>query len=197
MAKSRLKLMQKQKRNGWEAELSQYSSQNSELLSNIRQLQQEKKQYTITAPISGTITNYNGIKQGNFISINQNIAQISSDDELIVECYLQPKDIGLIYRGMDVSFQLDAFNYNQWGTANGKVIEILEDIVNIDNSPAFKVKCKLETTHLQLKNGYTGKLKKGMTLSGRFKLTRRSLFELLYDKTDDWLNPKMLHSQLN
>ena len=29
-----------------------------------------------------------------------------------------------------------------------------------------------------------------MTLTGRFMLIRRNLFQLLYDKTDNWLNPK-------
>jgi len=196
LAKSRLKLMRNQKRNEWETELSNYSLQNNELLSKISQLQKEKKHYTIIAPISGTISQYKGIKKGNFISANQVIAQISPDDELIVECYVQPKDIGLINKDMQASFQLDAFNYNQWGTAKGKVIEVLEDIVKMDGTPVFKVKCILQTNYLQLKSGYKGKLKKGMTLTGRFKLARRSLFDLLYDKTDDWLNPKMLHSQL-
>lgn len=192
LAKSRLKLMRNQKRNEWEAELSRYTLQNNELLSNIKQLQKEKGLYTIVAPVSGTISEYKGIEKGNFIAANQTVAQISPGDELIVECYVQPKDIGLIRKNMDASFQLDAFNYNQWGTATGKVSEILEDIVNIDGHPVFKVRCRLQTPYLQLKNGYKGKLKKGMTLTGRFKLAQRSLFDLLYDKTDDWLNPKIL-----
>jgi len=29
-----------------------------------------------------------------------------------------------------------------------------------------------------------------MTLRSHFVVTKRSLFDLLYDKTDDWLNPK-------
>jgi len=28
-----------------------------------------------------------------------------------------------------------------------------------------------------------------MTFNARFKLTERTLFELLYDKIDNWLNP--------
>ncbi len=196
LAKSRLELMRKQKRNEWEIALNEYKRQNEELHSTINQLREEKKHYIITAPENGTITGYKGIKAGNFISINQNIAQISPDDDLIVECYVQPKDIGLIHEKMEVNFQLDAFNYNQWGTAKGTVNEIMEDIANINDKPVFIVRCKLNNTYLQLKNGYKGKLKKGMTLTGRFKLTRRSLFDLLYDKTDDWLNPKIIKSEL-
>ncbi len=196
LAENRLNLMRKQKRNEWQIAMNELTRQNEEFYSNIKQLIEEKRNYIICAPASGTITGYTGIKAGNFIVANQNIAQISPDDELIVECYVQPQDIGLIHENMKVSFQLDAFNYNQWGTANGKVLEIPADISNINNQPVFIIKCNLQNTYLQLKNGYKGRLKKGMTLTARFKLTRRSLFDLLYDKTDDWLNPKVMNSGL-
>ncbi|MCF6243155.1 MAG: HlyD family secretion protein [Bacteroidales bacterium] len=196
LALNRMLLMRKQKRNEWQIAMNEYSRQNEELRSKIKQLKEEKKQYIITATENGTITEYQGIKAGNFITINQKIAQISPDDELIVECYVSPKDIGFIQKNMDVNFQLDAFNYNQWGLANGKVIEIPADISNINNQPVFVVKCKLENTALKLRNGYIGKLQKGMTLTGRFKLNKRSLFDLLYDKTDDWLNPKIANSKM-
>jgi HlyD family secretion protein len=84
---------------------------------------------------------------------------------------------------------LDAFNYNQWGLASGKVNEISKDIININEQPVFRVRCSLDTRFLQLKNGYRGNLKKGMTLTGRFYLTDRSLWQLLFDKIDDWMNP--------
>ena len=40
-----------------------------------------------------------------------------------------------------------------------------------------------------LKNGYSRPLKKGMTLQARFVITKRSLWQLVYDKIDNWLNP--------
>lgn len=55
--------------------------------------------------------------------------------------------------------------------------------------PVFKVQCSLDQQYLQLKNGFKGYFKKGMTANVRFKLIKRSLFDLLYDKMDDWLNP--------
>jgi membrane fusion protein, peptide pheromone/bacteriocin exporter len=192
MAENRLKLLVSQKISEWQARIVQYELQNSELSSLVIKLRKEKEQYVIKAPISGTINQYSGIKPGNFISPNQAVAQISPIEDLVVECLINPKDIGYIRDEMDVHFQFDAFNYNQWGMAQGKVAEIMEDIVQINNSPFFKVRCYLHTDYLQLKNGYKGKLKKGMTLTARFKIARRSLFDLLYDKADDWLNPKIM-----
>ena len=97
---------------------------------------------------------------------------------------------------MNVTFQFHSFNYNQWGIGTGNVIELSNNVVSIDNQPYFKVRCSLDQSFLQLKNGYKGYLKKGMTLTGRFKITKRSLFQLLYDKTDNWLNPKISGNEL-
>lgn len=44
------------------------------------------------------------------------------------------------------------------------------------------------------KNGYKGYLKKGMTLQARFIITERTLWQLLYDKVDDWINPATYHT---
>ena len=38
----------------------------------------------------------------------------------------------------------------------------------IDNKPFFKVRCLLDKKQLHLNNGFTGDLKKGMTLQARF-----------------------------
>jgi HlyD family secretion protein len=70
------------------------------------------------------------------------------------------------------------------------VIEIPTDVVMNNNQPVFQVRCSLDTSVLTLKNGYQGTLKKGMLLTGCFYLTNRSLCQLLFDKIDDWMNPK-------
>lgn len=82
----------------WQTKFTELKTKIEGLQSNIEQLQREKQQYIITAPISGTITDYTGVK-------------------------------------------------------------------------------------------------KGMTLTGRFMITKRSLLQLLYDKTDNWLNPKITENE--
>jgi HlyD family secretion protein len=50
---------------------------------------------------------------------------------------------------------------------------------------------------MTLKNGYNAQLKKGMTFSIRFMVVRRTLFQLLYDKMDNWLNPNITNKNSN
>ena len=176
----------------WRNDLEQCRQKKLEHQSMVERLQKERNHHFITAPVSGKITQYSGLQAGNYVVPNQVIAEISPENDLLVECYLSPADIGMIHDSMDVRFQLDAFHHNQWGLAHGKVKDISPDIFMQNNQPFFKVRCHLQTNELQLKNGYKGKLRKGMTLNARFRITERTLFQLLYDKVDDWLNP---HSQ--
>jgi multidrug resistance efflux pump len=188
---SALKVFEEQHRNSWQNTMSQLVISNSEYQSQIGQTKEELRLNYIIAPITGTITNFSGLQKGNFVVPNQAIAYISPIDDLLVECYVSPSDIGYIKPNMITVFQIDAFNYNQWGLGRGHVQEISDDIININEKPYFKVRCSIDNKCLKLKNGYSGRIKKGMTLTGRFQINRRSLFQLLYDKADNWLNPKM------
>jgi len=181
----------KQKNLKWQTSLRDLVNENMDLESSIIQNNKEKQNYVITAPISGSITHFTGIQAGNFLAPGQTICQISPARGLIVECYLSPSDIGYIRKNMSVNFQMDAFNYNQWGLGDGRVLEISPDIFQLENNAYFKVRCSLDQKHLTLKNGYKGNLTKGMSLTARFQVTERTLFQLLYDKVDDWLNPRI------
>lgn len=79
----------------------------------------------------------------------------------------------------------------EWGLVNGKITDIVKDFVVINEQPVFKVRCILEKQEVSLPTGYKATLKKGMSLRARFIVTKRSLFQLLYDKVDDWVNPNL------
>ena len=190
-ALDRKKNLREQFLNRWQSEQTAYQQEIVELTTNIRQLEDEKTKYILKAPTSGTIIQFSGIQVGSFLTPGQFIASISSDNNLLVECYVSPTDIGYIKENQDVAFQLDAFNYNQWGLARGIVREISRDVIAVNDQPVFRVRCSLDTEYLQLKSSYKGNLKKGMTLTGRFYLTDRSLWQLLFDKVDNWMNPKL------
>jgi len=178
-------------RSQWQSELRTLQQEKTELGSQLARVQKEKDLLTIKAPVSGTVQNLTGVYAGSMVVANQELGQISPDTSLLVIAYVKPDDIGLIKKDMDVRLQVDAFNYNQWGLATGKVIVVPQDIKIIDNKPVFEVRCSLDKDFLQLKSGYKGYLKKGMTLQARFMVTQRSLWQWLYDKVDDWVNPNL------
>ena len=176
----------------WENQKRDLEERLKNLNGSVSKINIQSNNYIILAPISGTIENFSGIQKGSFINASQSIATISSADHLIVENNVATSDIGLIKKNQKVKFQLDAFNYNQWGFLEGKVIDIDKNITIQGEQAFFKVRCALDSTTLKLKSGYQANVSKGMTLTTRYILTRRSLFDLLFDKIDDWLNPKQI-----
>ncbi len=178
-------------RSQWQSELKTLQEEKNELESQLVRIQKEKALLAIKAPVSGTLQNLMGVYVGSNVFANQELGQISPDTSMLVIAYVQPNDIGFIKKDMNVRLQVDAFNYNQWGMATGKVIAVPQDIKIIDNKPVFEVRCSLDKEFLQLKSGYKGYLKKGMTLQARFIVAERTLWQLLYDKVDDWVNPNI------
>lgn len=188
-AASDQQLVVKKFKTQWQSEANQYLNELRDLENQKAQLKEQEKQYTLRASITGSVQNLTGIQVGTYVYANQKLGEISPDSALIAYSYVKPSDIGLIRKGQEARFQIDAFNYNQWGMLMGKVIDISDDIIMQNQTPYFKVKCQLNKSYLQLKNGYKGQVKKGMTFNANFTVAKRSLYQLLYDKVDDWLNP--------
>ncbi|MVT08574.1 HlyD family secretion protein [Chitinophaga tropicalis] len=178
-----------QQRSVWSNELNQLRLEDNRLRAENHQLSKEKEWNLIKAPVSGTLQQFTGKYPGGFVRAGELLGVISPDSSLLAECYVSPRDIGYLEKGMPVSFQVDAFNYNEWGIVKGKVLSVDNDFTLVNNEPVFKVKCSFVSTELSTPKGIKASLKKGMTLQSRFILTRRSLFQLLYDKADDWVNP--------
>jgi HlyD family secretion protein len=189
--------LQQQQLNMWQASLTEYKNNLLEFESNQTQLQDNKAQFVVTAPITGILINAMSLEKGSFLSSGQPFVDISPNTNLLVECFINPQDIGLLKINNEVNFQIDAYNYNQWGLASGNIIDIGKDIEFIENTSVFKVQCHINEKELKLKNGFKGELKKGMTLNAQFKLAERTLFDLLYDKVDNWVNPSQNQLTMN
>lgn len=181
----------------WQIELQSYERELKDYATQLAELQIDKSNLIIKSPVDGNLQNVQGLYPGSLVFANQELAQISPDTSLIVEVRVRPNDIGLIQTGMRVRFQVEAFNYNQWGVGTGIVREISPDIQLINGHPIFRIRCTLDKDYLQLKNGYKGYLKKGMSLQARFIVAERTLWQLLSDKIDDWLNPETYRGTTN
>lgn len=191
-SKEALQSFVNQQKSTWENQKRDLEERLKNINGSISKIKAEANNYVVLAPISGIIESFSGLQIGSFINASQPIATISATDNLIVESTVSPNDIGLIKKDQVVKFQIDAFNYNQWGLLEGKVIDIDRNITIQGEQAFFKVRCSLNSIEIKLQSGYKTKVSKGMTLTTRYIITRRSLFNLLFDKMDDWLNPKQL-----
>lgn len=173
----------------WENDRTQEENILAEFQTQLKQLEESQAEYLLLAPYEGTLLNVKGIQPNTYVLAGQPLAEISPSTNLIVNCYVSPTDIGFLKVDMPAKFQIDAYNYNQWGLASGKIKTIGSDIELLNGKPVFQILCTLNENELFLKNGVAGTIKKGMTLRAQFFKTKRSLWQLLFDKVDDWLNP--------
>ena len=99
--------------------------------------------------------------------MGQQLLELSPDGDLFVECFVSSKDIGLITPNMSVRFRVDAFDYTEWGILTGNVVDIANDITISDTISYYKIRCSLDRPFLELRNGFRGYVKKGMTVNAR------------------------------
>ena len=180
----------------WQADLNTLRNSHDEMYVSLNQDIKDKDMCYIKSPVSGTLDQFSGIYRGSSVRVGESLAVISPDSTLYFEIYVTPRNIGYISIGMTVNVQIESFNYNEWGTVSGEVNDISSDcITDGQGNSYYKVKCSMDKTYLQRKNGRIGRLKKGMTVSAHFMITRRSLFDLLYQRLDDWVNPTQYNTQ--
>ena len=176
----------------WQFDIKEISKDIINISNEMNKITLEKNNYVIKAPITGHIVNSIGLTENSNLLNGQVIAQISPNENLIVECIISPKNIGYINKSQLVKFNLDTFNHNQWGSLSGYVMEIDKNPRIINNEMAFVVRCAYSQQDLMLQNGVKGKIIKGMTLTGNFFLVKRKIIDLLFDRVDDWINPNKL-----
>jgi len=173
----------------WQQELSRYKLELSQYQQQQQQINSDTTNYLVKASTSGIIQGINSRYQGGLIQANETLCTLSPEGDLIGECYVPSREIGLLKVGLPVRYQIEAFDYNYFGVLTGKISMIDNDFTLINNTPVFIVRCSFDITQLHLKNGFSGKLKKGLNFQARFIVARRSLWQLLFDRLDDWLNP--------
>jgi HlyD family secretion protein len=173
----------------WQQELADCRLRFAELLTQHEEFQSRKESYCIRAPVSGSLQGLVSRYAGTAVQQDETICSVSPDGQLVGECYVSTRDIGMLKPGQRARFQIDAFSYRYFGIIEGSVLTIDNDFTMMEGKPFFKIVCRFDGHELKLKHGYTGQLKKGMGFTARFVINRRTLWQLLYDGLDEWLNP--------
>ncbi len=175
----------------WQVQLRKEEDSLAQLRSDYKRIQEEKQHFVLKSPLNGVVIGLTGWSPGAYAQLGQVFGSISPSTNLVVESFVSPRDIGLIKIGQKVRLQVDSFPYTQWGMLNGSVIDVGKDLSTESGStfPSYKVTIRPETTLLKLSKGVTGALRKGMTLVARYRVSRRSLLQIIYEDSSVWINP--------
>lgn len=109
------------------------------------------KRTFVRSPVDGTIKQLLVNTIGGVVKPGMDIVEIvPSEDKLIIETKIQPKDIAFLYPGQRAIVKFSAYNFAIYGSLQGKVINISADTIidKIDKKNYFIVRIKTNKNYL-------------------------------------------------
>jgi multidrug resistance efflux pump len=166
-----LRLKQAQKQTEVEASRTQLAN-----------LELERQQAVIRAPLDGVVTS-GQVKVGDVLERGKVAVEVAGRNGLLFEAVVPSEEVGHLKVGMRAQVKLDAFDYQQYGTAEGVVCFLSPDSsVPQGQRPAtYLVKVEL-AGHEVGRGDLRGRVKLGM--AGRVEIVtgRKSVLAILLQK---------------
>ncbi|OBW90987.1 HlyD family efflux transporter periplasmic adaptor subunit [Gallibacterium salpingitidis] len=144
----------------------------------------------LRAPLKGIVKNIRVNTIGGVISAGQDIMEIVPvEDNLLVEAYINPKDVAYIRPGMKAVVKLTAYDYAIYGGLDGVVTLLspstLQDKrqasdLNLNpNNSFYRVLVRTTGSHLTDKNGHELPVLPGMIATIDIKTGEKTIFQYL------------------
>lgn len=92
----------------------------------------------IISPVNGTIKTVNINTLGGVVKPGENIIEIvPTDDQLLIETKILPKDIAFLYPGLPAVVKVTAYDFTRYGGLNGTVEHISADTTQDEEGNSF------------------------------------------------------------
>lgn len=163
-AESRLLEVESSMRNQWRAELSDASSQLNSLNKSVAGLADKVKLSEIRSPVNGTVQRVLMNTIGGVVQPGNAVVEIvPTDDRLLVEAKIAPKDIAFLRPGLPATIKLHAYDFAIYGGLSATIVHISADTITDDRGNTFYLVRALttekdSTQHLSVIPGMTAQL---------------------------------------
>jgi HlyD family secretion protein/adhesin transport system membrane fusion protein len=144
-------------------------------------LEERLERTAIRAGVDGIVTGLVAQRPGLVVGAGDTLMNIvPSNENLIAEVKLSPKDVGHIDVGVSVFVRIDSYKFGRYGGINGVVDRISADTFDDDPEfgPYFKTLIKLEQDHVG-PDPDSNRIVPGMTLTADIKTGEKSLLSYL------------------
>ena len=134
-------------------ELNDTTAKLNSLTATSVALNDKVKQSTLLSPVNGTISRLFFNTVGGVIQPGKEVLQVlPTDDALVLETKIQPKDIAFVGLNQPASVKLTAYDYTIYGTLQAKVLNISADSIVDEKGNAFYI-VKVRTLKSSLGEG--------------------------------------------
>lgn len=159
-------------------ELSEKRNKLNYLRGDIEKTTYINAKQQLAAPVHGFINKLFIHTIGGVVSPAEKlIALVPADTPLIISSLVQNKDIGFIARDMEAAIKVDTFNFQKYGTLDGRVSHIAKDSIE-DKALGlvYEVYVEPHTTSLLVDGVYTP-ITTGMSVTAEIKVGKRRIIE--------------------
>jgi len=177
-ANSKLRETESSYINRWRNQLSETSTRLRTLIEAESGLADKVKHAEIRSPVNGVIQRLFTRTVGGVVSPGRDIVEIMpSDDKLIIEAKISPKDIAFIHPGQKATIKLTAYDFTIFGGLNAQVEHISADTITDEKDITFYL-VRLSTD--ETFENQTLKIIPGMTAQVDILTGKKTVFEFIF-----------------
>jgi membrane fusion protein, adhesin transport system len=168
---------------------TEFTQTEEELVAAQQELAQRERSLqaaTLIAPATGIVKNVRLTTVGGVLAPGDEVLQIvPTEDRLIVEAQVPPRDIAYVRTGQEARVNFDAYDYTIYGSANGKVVYVGPDTLSEETGDGrtntyYRVNLEVDISNLRPREaGEPIDLQPGMTATADIKTGEQTVFEYL------------------
>ena len=146
----------------------------------LANLELERKQAVIRAPIDGIVVTAGDVKVGDVLEPGKPVLEIAQQAGFLFEAAVPSEEVGHLRIGMPARIKLDAYDYQRYGTLDGTVCFLSPDS-GVDperRTATYTVRIALERDEVG-RGKFRGRVKLGMAGHAEIVTGRESLLSLL------------------
>jgi multidrug efflux pump subunit AcrA (membrane-fusion protein) len=141
----------------------------------------ERDQATVRAPAGGVVVS-GDLKEGDILEANAVVAEVAAQEGFRFEATVPCEEVGHLRVGMPVRVKLDPFDYQRYGTLEGRVCFLSEDSKVVEQrGNIYMVKAELDADEVG-HGDFHGRVKLGMTGRAEIVTGKESVLSLLVKK---------------
>ena len=157
----------------------------------LANLQLEKQQSELRAPSDGVVIT-GEIKVGDTLEQGKTVIELADAGDFIFEAWIPTEDVGHLSLGLPANIKLDAYHYQTYGTASGKVTFVAPDsrLQGPSDRQVAAYQVRIEMRDHELKhNSLRGDVKLGMAGSVEIVTEQRSLLTVFFRRIRRSISP--------
>jgi adhesin transport system membrane fusion protein len=135
----------------------------------------------ITSPVNGTVKTVHINTLGGVVQPGEDVIEIvPTEDQLLVEVKILPKDIAFLHPGLPAVVKVTAYDFTRYGGLEGTVEHISADTTQDEEGNSFYlVRIRTDSSHLTKKDGTPMPIIPGMLTSVDIITGKRTVIEYL------------------